>query len=228
MKVRKTTMLVFLLAGLMCVPVADSLLDNEAAAQPKGPKDRKEKRKEKREDRKEKRKDKREDRKDKRDDRKEKRKDRREDRKEKRKDRRETRKERRKNWREKRRTARRKRRAWAAGARKAWIAKRVHRRRVARNAFLLRWGAAVHKVPAAKKELGLHAYREARFERLRYIAETTNNEELLKKIDELEDKEDERHDAKMEELAPDDSASEGEGAGDGTGDGSGDAKPADE
>ncbi len=195
------TMLLMLLAGLMCVPVADSLSNNEATAGPKR-ENRHERRKERRENRKERREDRKENRKDRKDDRKD---DRKEDRKENRKDRRETRREnrteRRKNWREKRRKVRRNRRAWAKGARATWVTKRVRRRRMARAAFVNRWGTA-HKIPAAKAELSVHAWREARFERMRFLAEEAKDEPLLKKIDDLEDKEDDRHDTKMQAVAP--------------------------
>lgn len=129
-----------------------------------------------------------------------------------RKERAEERRERRKDRRQRRkRTARR----WAAGARKAWKAKKVHRRRMARRAFVRRWGK-LHTRPKVKAELAVHAWREARFERMRFLAEKSGNEELLKKIDELEDKEDERHENHLDKLKGDEGAGGGAAAAEAT------------
>lgn len=191
MKLRKKNLLVFFLAGLMGASAVPLI----ASARPKSPEERREERQDRREERQDRREERREDRQDRRENRRERRKERRDNRRERREDWREARKE----WREKRREARRKLRTWRKGARKAWRAKWRHRRRVARRAFINRWGV-LYKVPAAKKELALHAWREARFERMRYLAEVSGNEELLKKINDLEDKEDDRHDARMEAI----------------------------
>ncbi len=115
--------------------------------------------------------------------------------------------ERRKERREKRRERRKARRTWAKGARKAWRARAHLRRRAARRALVRRWGR-IYKHPRVHAELGLHAWREARLERMRYLAEKTGNEEALAKIDELEAKEDARHEARMEALKGDAGAGE--------------------
>jgi Flp pilus assembly protein TadB len=92
MKPRKTTGLALMLAAI----VGASTMATAVVAQPKGPKERSEERKDRREER-------REDRQDRREDRQEDRQDRREDRQEARQERREDRRE----WRDRRRTARR-------------------------------------------------------------------------------------------------------------------------
>ncbi|MBW2455600.1 MAG: hypothetical protein JRI68_13865 [Deltaproteobacteria bacterium] len=162
MKQRNATLLALAMAGLFGI----SSLAPAVSAQPKGPKERQEKRKEKR-------KEKREERKERREDRHENRKERRDDRKEARKDRREGRQDRRK-------------------------ARRM-RRRAARKAFLAKWGH-IHKRPAVKAELRLHAWRMARLDRLRSLAVEESKDDVVKRIDELKAKEQARHDKRMGNL----------------------------
>jgi hypothetical protein len=132
--------------------------------------------KERREDRKEAREERREDRKEAREEGKDAREERREDRKEAReegKDAREERRDDRKEWREHRRTARR--------------------------AFLDKWGP-IHKQPAVRTQLELHARRLARLTRMRALASEASKAELVKKLDALLAKENALHDKRMEQL----------------------------
>jgi len=118
-------------------------------------------------------------------------KERREDRREKRKERREKRQERR----EDRKEARQDRRENRQDRRKA----RRMRRRAARKAFLAKWGH-IHKRPAVRAELRLHAWRMARLDRLRALAVEEGKDDVVKRIDELKAKEQARHEARMNKL----------------------------
>jgi hypothetical protein len=121
----------------------------------------------------------------------EERKEAREERKEGRKEAREERKEGREEAREEGKEAREERR----DDRREW---REHRR-TARRAFLDQWGP-IHKQPAVRAQLELHARRMARLARMRALASEASKAEVVKKLDDMIAKENAQHDKRMERL----------------------------
>jgi hypothetical protein len=73
-------------------------------------------------------------------------------------------------------------------------------RRAKINQIRERWGKDIVNAPGVKEELYQHFWRLARLKRMRAIATEKNNEKLLSRIDQLEQKENERHEKAMDHL----------------------------
>jgi hypothetical protein len=63
-----------------------------------------------------------------------------------------------------------------------------------------RWGTDIVNAPGFKEELYQHFWRLARLKRMRALATEKNNGKLLSRIDQLEQKENERHEKAMDHL----------------------------
>jgi hypothetical protein len=73
-----------------------------------------------------------------------------------------------------------------------------HERRLARLRELReRYGSDLLKTPPVREELEHHAWRLARLKRMRELATEKKNDKLIAKIDQLEKKENERHEKAM-------------------------------
>jgi len=84
-------------------------------------------------------------------------------------------------------------------ARKAWRTKLPDRRKKARRHIKKKWGGLL-QFPAARQALKVHARRMARLHRVRFVATHVEDEEAVKRVDELIKKEKARHQAHMETL----------------------------
>lgn len=94
------------------------------------------------------------------------------------------------------------RREERAEIREAWAKlkeTRKERRRERREEVKRLWGE-LHKQPAARNELRVHAWRMARLNRMRTIAKADGKDKLVARIDTLMEKERTRHKRKMEQL----------------------------
>lgn len=162
---KKTTVM---RAGLVLVALG---LAGTAVA---GPKDRQEKREERRDDRHDKREEKRDDRQDKREERRDDRQDKREEKVDDLKD----------EWKKKH---------------SDWVEKRQERRQARREELKKLWGDLVDK-PVVRAELRVHGRRLARLNRVRFLAEANGKTAAVERADKAIKRENERHQKRMDAL----------------------------
>jgi hypothetical protein len=79
-------------------------------------------------------------------------------------------------------------------------ANRRKRRRLARTAFVRRWGRKFHKRPRVRKELTKHASRMARLRRIRFLANKNGKEALADRAQKAIGREQMRHMARLKNL----------------------------
>jgi hypothetical protein len=76
---------------------------------------------------------------------------------------------------------------------------RKERRQERREAIKQKWGD-LHKHPAVKAELKVHAWRMARLKRIRAVADAEGKKDTVARVDKLIEKEKARHQKHMETL----------------------------
>lgn len=78
---------------------------------------------------------------------------------------------------------------------------RAERRHAKREALKQRWGDAALSKPAVRSELRVHAWRLARLARLERLARDAGKDAAVARIQRLRDRENTRHQRKMDALA---------------------------